>query len=104
VNDLAQAHIAAVEWLVSGGASDAFNVGTGSGYSVREVIRMVEEVTGRKVPYKIGPRREGDPPELVADSSRLRRALNWTPRFSDLREIVNTAWKFEQQRKMQQVG
>ena len=104
VNDLAQAHIAAVEWLASGGASDAFNVGTGSGYSVREVIRMVEEVTGRKVPYQIGPRREGDPPELVADSSKLRRTLNWTPRFSDLRGIVNTAWKFEQQRKMQQVG
>jgi UDP-glucose-4-epimerase GalE len=101
VTDLAQAHILAVECLMAGGASDAFNVGNGSGYSVREVVRAVEEVTGKKVPYVIGPRREGDPPELVADSSKLRRALKWTPRYSDLRDIVSTAWNFEQKRKVQ---
>ncbi|HKW99506.1 MAG TPA: UDP-glucose 4-epimerase GalE [Bryobacteraceae bacterium] len=98
VADLAQAHILALESLLSGGRSDVFNVGTGSGHSVREVIRVVEEVTGKKVPVEIGPRREGDARALVADSSKLRRSLEWTPHFSDLREIVSTAWNFEQRR------
>ena len=66
VNDLAQAHILAVEYLLNGGASDQFNVGTGTGNSVLEMIRTVEEVTGKPVPYVVGPRREGDPPALVA--------------------------------------
>jgi UDP-glucose 4-epimerase len=101
VNDIAQAHILALEALVAGGASDVFNVGTGSGYSVREVVRAVEEVTGGKVPYVMGPRREGDPPELMADSGKLRRTLHWTPRYSELRDIVSTAWNFEQKRKLQ---
>ena len=104
VDDLAQAHLLALEWLTGGGASQAFNVGTGSGYSVREVVRAVEEVTGRKVPYVIGPRREGDPPELVADSSKLRRALKWAPKSSELHDIVSTAWHFECQRGLQQVS
>jgi UDP-glucose-4-epimerase GalE len=94
VTDLAIAHIAAVEALVSGAASAKYNVGTGQGYSVVEVVKAVEEVTGRKVPYKFGPRREGDPPALVADSTRLRRELKWTPRHSDLRQIVDTAWRW----------
>ena len=94
VSDLAQAHILAVERLLSGGASNRYNVGTGRGYSVSEVLHAVEEVTGRKAPYRFGPRREGDPPVLVADSTRLRQALGWTPRHSDLKEIVETAWKF----------
>jgi UDP-glucose-4-epimerase GalE len=104
VNDLAQAHIQAVEALMAGGGSDAFNVGTGSGYSVKEVLHAVEEVTGKKVPYVIGPRREGDPPELVADSAKLRRIFNWTPHYSELRDIVATAWNFEQKRKLQHVS
>ncbi|HUJ21635.1 MAG TPA: UDP-glucose 4-epimerase GalE [Bryobacteraceae bacterium] len=104
VHDLAQAHILALESLMAGGASNAFNVGTGSGYSVKQVVRAVEEVTGRKVPFVIGPRREGDPPELVADSSKLRRNLNWTPHCSGLREIVSSAWNFEQKRKFQHAG
>jgi len=101
VSDLAQAHILALESLLADGPSGAFNAGTGSGHSVREVIRAVEEVTGKKVPCEIGPRRPGDPRALVADSTKLRRALNWTPRYSDLREIVASAWSFEQKRKMQ---
>jgi UDP-glucose-4-epimerase GalE len=101
VNDLAEAHILALERLMSGGESDAYNVGAGSGYSVREVLRAVEEVTGKKVPFVFGPRREGDPPELVADSTKLQRMLKWTPRHSDLRNIVSTAWNFEQKRKPQ---
>jgi len=99
VSDLAEAHILAVEKLLSpDAASDAMNVGTGSGHSVREVIRAVEDVTGRKVPFVMGPRRDGDPPSLVADSSKLRGKLGWQPRHSDLREIVSTAWQFEQRR------
>ena len=104
VDDLAQAHVLALEWLTGGGASEVFNVGTGSGYSVREVVGAVEEVTGKKVPCVSGPRREGDPPELVADSGKLRRTLKWTPKHSDLREIVSSAWQFERRRRLQQVS
>jgi UDP-glucose 4-epimerase len=78
-------------------------VGTGSGHSVREVLRAVEEVTGKKVPYVMGTRRAGDPAELVADSSKLRRALRWEPRYSEMRNIVQSAWNFEQKRRLQQV-
>jgi UDP-glucose 4-epimerase len=94
VADLAEAHIAALDYLMAGGKSDQFNVGTGSGFSVMEVMRAVEQVTGRKVPYTIAPRRDGDTASLVADSSKLRRALGWQPRRSDLRQIVEDAWAF----------
>jgi len=94
VNDLAQAHILAVEHLMGGGASDRFNVGTGTGYSVFEVIRAVEQVTGRKVPFRIGARREGDPASLVAASGKLQNELGWRPRSSGLLEIVEDAWRF----------
>lgn len=95
VNDLAEAHILAVEALANGAGSGQFNVGTGRGHSVLEMVRAVEEVTGGKVPYTIGPRREGDPPVLVAGADKLRRTLGWTPRFVNLRDIVASAWKFE---------
>lgn len=94
IADLAEAHIAALDHLMQGGGSDAFNVGTGRGYTVMQVLRAVEEVTGRPVPYVIAPRRDGDTAELVADSSRLRRTLDWTPRRSELRQIVQDAWDF----------
>lgn len=92
VTDLAQAHIAAVEALVGGSESKKFNVGTGLGFSVKEVVNAVEKVTGKKVPFQMGPRREGDPPILVADSTRLQRELGWKPEYSDLHRIVETAW------------
>ncbi len=98
VMDLAAAHVLAVENLLAGGASDAFNVGTGTGHSVLQVVRAVEEVTGNKVPYTIGPRRPGDPPSLVANSEKLKRTLGWKPKFPDLTDIVKTAWQFEQKR------
>ena len=98
VNDLGQAHIQAVEYLAAGGASDQFNAGTGSGHSVMEVIRAVEEVTGQKVPFVVGPRREGDPPSLVAASDKLRSKLGWNPQYPDLRTIVAHAWNFARQR------
>ncbi|HUO28403.1 MAG TPA: UDP-glucose 4-epimerase GalE [Bryobacteraceae bacterium] len=101
VNDLADAHVRAVEALLAGGRSDQFNIGTGRGHSVLEMIRGVEEVTGRKVPYVFGERREGDPPALVANADKLRKALAWEPRFADMREIIATAWKFEEARMQQ---
>jgi UDP-glucose-4-epimerase GalE len=96
VSDLAEAHINAVEHLLRGGESNVFNVGTGSGHSVKEVLAAVERVTGRKVPHSIGPRREGDPPVLVADSQRLQSALGWRPIRADLDRIVSDAWQFAQ--------
>lgn len=98
VSDLALAHILAVDHLMSGGASDAFNVGTGGGLTVMEVVRAVEEVTGSKVPYIIGARREGDAPSLVANSDKLKRTLGWKPVRSDIRDIVRDAWAFENRR------
>jgi UDP-glucose 4-epimerase len=99
VSDLADAHIAAVEFLLKGGGSDAFNVGTGGGQSVREVLTAVEKVTGKKAPYTIGPRREGDPPSLVADSSKLQKTLGWRPKRANLEQIVRDAWQFAQAEK-----
>ena len=95
VFDLAEAHALAIEKLLAGGASDMFNVGTGAGHSVLEVMRAVEQVTGRKVPHEIGPRRAGDPPVLVANSSKLMRTLEWKPKFTQIQDIVATAWQFE---------
>jgi UDP-glucose-4-epimerase GalE len=94
VDDLAQAHILSLEYLLNGGASDQFNVGTGAGHTVMEMIKVVEEVTGKKVPYVIGPRRDGDSPSLVADPSKLRSRLAWQPRYGDLKTIIEHAWKF----------
>jgi len=95
VTDLAAAHILAVEDLSAGSPSAKFNAGTGQGFSVKEVLRVVEEVTGSPVPHSIGPRREGDPPVLVADSAQLQRQLGWAPGHSDLNTIVDTAWQWE---------
>ena len=98
VNDLAEAHILALEALLAGAGSGAYNVGTGSGHSVLEVLRAVEEVTGRKAPFIKGPRRAGDAAVLVADSGRLTRSFGWHPRLAGLREIVSSAWEFERKR------
>jgi UDP-glucose 4-epimerase len=93
VDDLARAHMLALGALKPG-AKLAYNVGTGRGYSVLEVIRTVEEVTGLKVPVKHGPRRAGDPPALVAKADRIRAELGWLPKFDSLRAIVETAWRW----------
>lgn len=94
VGDLAAAHVAALDHLLSGGASNQFNVGTGRGNTVMEVLKAVEVVSGREVPYKIAPRRDGDSPSLVANSQKLQKTLNWKPLRSDLRQIVSDAWTF----------
>jgi UDP-glucose 4-epimerase len=93
VEDLASAHLLALEKLQPGQGLK-FNLGIGRGYSVREVIRTVEEVTGKPVPVKEGPRRPGDPAVLVASSDRIQRELGWRPRWTDLRAIVETAWNW----------
>lgn len=98
VSDLAEAHVAALDHLLAGGESHAFNVGTGTGFTVMDVLRAVEKVTGKSVPYQIAGRREGDPTELVADSTRLRRALGWMPVRSDLATIVKDAWEFHRRK------
>ena len=95
VADLAEAHVVALEHLLSGGRSDVFNVGTGTGHSVKELIQAVEAVTGEKVPFKIGSRRPGDPAVLVADSAKLKQTLHWTSRITALSEIISTAWLHE---------
>jgi UDP-glucose 4-epimerase len=94
VGDLASAHLAALDHLLAGGKSHQFNVGTGTGNTVMEVLRAVEQISGRKVHYKIAPRREGDSPSLVANSQKLKSQLNWTPHRSDLHQIVRDAWTF----------
>jgi UDP-glucose-4-epimerase GalE len=98
VSDLAEAHVLAVEHLLDGGDSDVFNVGTGHGHSVKQVLESVERVTGRYVPHTIGPRREGDPPSLVANSDKLQQKLGWKPTRAELDRIVGDAWAFEEQR------
>jgi UDP-arabinose 4-epimerase len=97
VVDLAEAHVKAVQRLLAGNASFTVNLGTGEGSSVKEVIAAVEEVTGRKVPRNIVPRRPGDPPALVADPTRAQQLLQWKTTRS-LRDSVATAWKWMQRR------
>lgn len=96
VEDLAQAHMLGVEYLAAGGASTACNLGTGRGQSVLEVIRAVEAVSGQPVPHEFAPRREGDPPSLVAEAGRAAGLLGWTPQKSDLTNIVRTAWAWSE--------
>ena len=92
VLDLAEAHVAALHHLLSGGESFSANLGTGHGVSVREVITAVERVSGAKIDARPAPRREGDPPSLVADPTSAGRILGWHPRLSSLDSIVNSAW------------
>ena len=95
VDDLAAAHVLALSKLAPG-VSLAYNVGIGRGYSVREVIRVAEEVTGRTVPVKEGARRAGDPPALVARADKIRAELGWVPKYTDLKAIIETAWRWHQ--------
>jgi UDP-glucose 4-epimerase len=96
VDDLSRAHIAVFERLAGPGAQFFYNLGTGRPTSVLEVIRAVEKITGLKVPVQYAPRRAGDPPALYADSSKARHELGWTPQFSTIDAIVETAWRWHQ--------
>jgi UDP-glucose 4-epimerase len=94
VADLADAHVKALDYLRRGGASQCLNLGTGQGYSVLEVIEAVRRVTGQAVTTKPGPRRAGDPAQLVAQAQRAREVLGWQPACSDLEYIVRSAWEW----------
>ncbi|MGE5578869.1 MAG: UDP-glucose 4-epimerase GalE [Bacillota bacterium] len=96
VSDLAAAHVLALEALEKGAETACVNIGTGRGWSNMEVIRCVEEVTGRRVPYVVGARRDGDPAVLVAAVERAKEFLGWSPRHSSLEEIVRTAWQWHE--------
>jgi len=95
VSDLADAHVKALDHLAAGKPSFAANVGTGRGDSVQEVLAMIEEVTGNKVPRRVVARRPGDPPALVADPRKAQELLQWKASHS-LRDIIATAWTWMQ--------
>ena len=96
VADLADAHVKATRALLEGAENTAFNLGTGRGWSVRELIRTIREVTGRDVPIIVGGRRPGDPPTLVANAARVRHQLDWRPRYPDIATQVRHAWAWRQ--------
>ncbi len=94
VNDLSQVHILAMERLISEGKSNIFNVGTGRGYSVNEILETARKITGCEIPSINATRRFGDPAELVADVNKIKKELRWEPKFSDLQTIIKTAWNW----------
>ncbi|NEX17225.1 MAG: UDP-glucose 4-epimerase GalE [Halochromatium sp.] len=96
VTDLAHAHLLALRALQAGAETTAYNLGNGKGFSVREVIDCAQRVTARSVPVETGPRRIGDPPQLVGDAVRIREALGWLPAYADLEMIIETAWRWSQ--------
>jgi UDP-glucose 4-epimerase len=92
--DLVDAHVRALQCLC-GGESNVFNCGYGHGYSLRQVVDVARRVTGIDIPVRESPRREGDPPLLVADITKLKQKLDWKPRYDDLEFIIKTAWDWE---------
>jgi UDP-glucose 4-epimerase len=98
VNDLADAHIKALDYINTGQASTAINLGTGEGNSVMDIIRITEEVTGMNARYEIVPRREGDPAILVADNKKAEEILGWQPEYS-LKRIIESAWNWQKNKK-----
>ena len=98
VNDLASAHVLGLEYLLDGGSSDVFNLGNGSGFSVKEVIETARKVTGLEIPAQESDRRAGDAPILVGSSEKARKILGWKPQYADLHQIISDAWRWHQQR------
>lgn len=96
VSDLADAHVKALKALADTGRSTAYNLGTGTPHSVKDVIQAVERTTGRRVPWTLGPRRSGDPAILYASARKAQAELHWTPRLPALDDIVRTAWTWHQ--------
>jgi UDP-glucose 4-epimerase len=94
VTDLAQAHILALKAIEE--KSRVYNLGNGKGFSVKQVVEIARQITGHPIPAKIGPRRAGDPPILIASSEKIRRELNWQPKFPTLHQIVESAWNWHQ--------
>jgi UDP-glucose 4-epimerase len=105
VADLCTAHMLAIAYLRKGRSSGAFNLGNGNGYSVREILKTVEDVTRTRIPVRVSPRRMGDPSVLVADANKAHRLLGWQPRYADISDIVTHAfnWELAQEEKSQNV-
>lgn len=97
VNDLAAAHLKGIEFMAGNEGAHVFNLGNGQGFSVLEVIAAARRVTGAEIGFERAPRRAGDPPVLVASSAKARDALGWSPRFTDIGEILDSAWRWHRQ-------
>ncbi|MGX6444442.1 UDP-glucose 4-epimerase GalE [Neobacillus sp. K501] len=96
VEDLIDAHILALNYLKNGGESNVFNLGSGSGYSVKDMIEAAREVTGHEIPAKVVPRRSGDPSKLIASSAKAKQILGWEPKKASIRKIIEDAWNWHQ--------
>lgn len=96
VVDLVDAHILALEYLIKGGKSEAFNLGSATGFSNFEMLSAAREVTGHAIPATVGPRRPGDPSTLIASSDKAKTILGWKPKYDDVKAIIQTAWTWEQ--------
>jgi UDP-glucose 4-epimerase len=96
VSDLSQAHLLALEHLRAGNQSEFINLGNGNGFSVKQVIEAAKELTGKNIPTMVAPRRAGDPPQLVGDSTKAREILGWEPKYADLNQIIESAWRWHQ--------
>lgn len=94
VLDLADAHIKAVEYLEAGNESNIFNLGNGVGFSVKEMIEAAKDATGKEIKVVLGDRRAGDPAQLIASSEKANKILGWTPKFTDVKDIIKDAWAF----------
>jgi UDP-glucose 4-epimerase len=97
VSDLADAHILALNMLLNGGDSNVYNLGSGNGYSVKEMIEVARKVTGHPIPQVVEARRSGDPAVLVASSDKIKQQLGWNPSRDSLETIIQTAWNWHQQ-------
>ncbi|CAM4173301.1 UDP-glucose 4-epimerase GalE [Bacillus paramycoides] len=96
VVDLIDAHIKALEYLKTGGKPDIFNLGSAEGFSNKEILKAAREVTRHPIPAKIGPRRPGDPDVLIASSVKAKEVLGWEPKYTSIKDIIATAWKWHQ--------
>jgi UDP-glucose 4-epimerase len=96
VVDLIEAHLLALDYLKKGNASDVFNLGSASGFSVKQIVEAARQATGVDIKAKVGPRRGGDPDTLIADSTKARQVLGWQPKYDDIQEIIKSAWAWKQ--------
>jgi len=99
VNDLAEAHLAALDWMDEHQGAHQFNLGNGRGFSVKEIIHAAEEVTGATIDYETQARRAGDPAVLVASAAKAKRELGWRPRYTRIEEIIETAWRWHRSQR-----
>ncbi|NVY96255.1 UDP-glucose 4-epimerase GalE [Lactobacillus sp. DCY120] len=96
VMDLTQAHLLAVQYLQAGQASTCFNLGSSTGFSVKEILQAARKITGQPIPAQVAPRRGGDPDILIADNTRAKKILGWKPRYDNVEDIIQTAWNWKQ--------